>query len=634
MATSKEEPWIKVVEQVVNNPSTSAIDDSINIGGVIVAPCGPMLTKVNGTTDFLNKFTVNGAIPRNAHISLINAYYLSAITPLVIARASNSTLKGGIIISKGLQATKGYFDENNQLITKEGDFSLAIPLEDSEMAEFSYAIADCIIYHGTMPELIETANLFEVNSVDDIVAVLTTLGGVYFTDFKQSTSGSTLTLSAKMYNCGEEILHGEVSTDTEKPSSAETELTFTDIEDLPAEEDRICAFVAHEYCNADFIKFSMKKSNAKFLIEFLDGNNSGRYYVSFNPNSVDNTGTSDYADVLNNYGFNFDTIIYDSAETASAEATSPISNQTFGATPYNDTASESSICVNAALNTLQEQELYDIDGLCLFGLQTTSEGSQLVRQFAVTGADNKWFVPFGVPYIYQNRRTIANWVNGLNLPEPDPIPSSMVMGSFDKNSALLGWVTYIDTGVKYWERVVANKALNKEFAPVFKEEQGQLNMSSPMLMLKKTDRELLLKNTKPINWVCQNPRTLVYYLNQNWSWTNVDNIVQEENVCRCVWKISRDLDYLLETYFAKYNTRSTRQQVCDLIDYYFRWNIMNQEFHPEDYNVVCDTSNNPDEIIKAYKMQVLVEVSYNPSVKYITCINRAYPIGVEFSGEM
>lgn len=644
MATTKVEPFVKVSEEVVNNPTSVSVDDEIVIGGVIVSPCGPALTKVNGDADFLEKFTINGSIPRNANISLINAYYLSKVTPLVIARATNAKLYGGIIIYKpeSVGKTSGYakcyFDENNDVLKYSKEITIAnLPIQDDgSLGEFNLAVEDIIMYSGTMPELTETVNLYNVSTVDDLIAVLTNLGGFYFENFEVDKDGGSITVTC--YSQQSSILIGEVSTSTEENSVSNvsdvepTELTLDDT--IPSESLWIFSMIGNEYSNADYIKFNFKKSGSRFLLELLDDTNEGRYYISFDPEHTDSTGTSDYADTLNEMDLNFTTVVYSNAKENSEEFSLKLENISFGESSYNDAASANSINVNNALDSLTTQELYDIDGLSLFGLQTTADGAQITKQFAVVGQDNKWLVPIGVPYVYTNRRTIANWVESLGLPEPNPMPSTIVLGSFDKDIATLGWTTYIDAGVKYWERVVTNANNGNKFAPVFKDTYGSMNMANPVVLLQKEDRDLLLSRNKPINWICKNNRTGNYYLNQNWTYTKDDNVCEEENIVRTIWKISRDLDTILENFFAMYNTRSTRQSVSDLVDYYFRWNVMNKNFAPSEYQCICDNSNNPDSVIRDHRMNVLVEVRYFGSIKYISCINRSYPVGVDFSGEM
>ena len=99
------EPYVKVRENIRDTPNLLDVNGSSNIGGVIVSPAGPRLAKVNGPDDFLSKYTKDGSIPRNAHISLVNAYYLSFATGLVISRSMNTQSTQGLIFSTGSKIT-------------------------------------------------------------------------------------------------------------------------------------------------------------------------------------------------------------------------------------------------------------------------------------------------------------------------------------------------------------------------------------------------------------------------------------------------------------------------------------------------------------------------------------------------
>lgn len=93
---SIEEPRVKVSEIIRDFPVQLNITGETNIGGVIVAPTGPRLAFISGPQDFLDNYTVDGNVPRNADITFLNAYYLSYSAGLVIARSMNTTAVGGM----------------------------------------------------------------------------------------------------------------------------------------------------------------------------------------------------------------------------------------------------------------------------------------------------------------------------------------------------------------------------------------------------------------------------------------------------------------------------------------------------------------------------------------------------------
>jgi len=90
------EPYVKVTERIHDTPDLLNIDGSTNVAGVIVAPNGPRMSYVAGPKDFLEKYTVDGEIPRNADVTFINAYYLSFSAGLVICRSMNTTAVEGL----------------------------------------------------------------------------------------------------------------------------------------------------------------------------------------------------------------------------------------------------------------------------------------------------------------------------------------------------------------------------------------------------------------------------------------------------------------------------------------------------------------------------------------------------------
>lgn len=102
-----KEPYVKVTEQIIDYPSVSNIDDSSLMAGVINAPCGPDHALIQGPRQFLDTFTVNGSIPRDADVTLINAYFCSFFAPILLKRVWNSDDNGKVPIIGGDLSTTG-----------------------------------------------------------------------------------------------------------------------------------------------------------------------------------------------------------------------------------------------------------------------------------------------------------------------------------------------------------------------------------------------------------------------------------------------------------------------------------------------------------------------------------------------
>lgn len=392
------------------------------------------------------------------------------------------------------------------------------------------------------------------------------------------------------------------------------------------------------------VKINVNRDNLStykvFTISFKGINDSedewADYNVSFDERAVNRiTGSQLYINYLNTLNLDYTLTLYDTYDDGTSKDLYALTEdiqvkdltEQFGAGMIDLEACKEYPNINQALDTLAEQEIYTIDGLCAFGYTNM----QSVIRYQNVGYNNKWFCPIGCPRTETNRRTIAAYFNNLGITDNE-MPAGIALGPFDRNQSLTEWVNYIDPSCLYWARVVGNKALRAEFAPVFKETYGNLAYTNPVTLLKKSEREWLLNgNARPINWAVYNERTGVYYLNQNYTFQIAENVVQEENVVRQVWKISRDLKRILDQFISYYNTEATRNKVEEVIDEYFTWNIMNQNFAPEAYTRQCDRDNNTDEIIRANKLAVNVRVRYYGSIKFIEVLNYVYPIGIDFN---
>lgn len=653
----RDESYVDVQEQVVENPPSADIDTSLNIGGVIIAPTGPRFAQVTGQKEFLKLFTKNGTIPRDADISLINAYYLLQSTAMVLARAENTQLRGGILVMKGGSVINPVlFDDNNSIVNYKKD---GITVTFPNWTGWCMIFGDLLLYCGEMPNIIDTSayTLTKVSTAQEFIAALSTLGDVYFDTV--SVAGDNIHPTSISFNM--KFVTNETSfyynttasTDVSKlPTTASgtgkdaskgdgyTQIVPEAINSQIVEDNILFGIISDYVTTSNLFKIKLQKVSDDVMrlriISSHDSSEVGTYYdFSLKKDTKDENGQNIYIDYLNDLDLSL--TFYNPNEIDNTNTPTVTNDIEFGGSSvFNEKTSKTLPHITSALTALEDQEVYSIDGLCLLGLQTTPTiGQQIARLFAIEGPKHKWACPVGVPKTYKNRRSIFGWAESLGLPEPDPVPGVIMMGPFDKNTSLVGWNVYIDPGCKYWERIKANQSLGREFAPVFHEDYGSMNMTSPCVELGKTDRNILLNRRKAINWIVRNEQTKVFYLNQNWSWQESrNNVLEEENIVRQMWKISRDVDPILAKFFAHFNNRSTRQQAYDLVDYYMEWNIMNKEFAPLEYRITCDRTNNTDENIRNHWINMLIEVRYQGSIKWAKVINRAYPLGIDFTNVM
>lgn len=295
---------------------------------------------------------------------------------------------------------------------------------------------------------------------------------------------------------------------------------------------------------------------------------------------------------------------------------------TFGDSGLSLAASKSTNCLISALYELEDQEQYDIENIAPFGMTDLT----FIKNYILVGKNNDWFSPFDIPYNKTNANSIKSYC--LNV---DPTSNTMGGGPFDKNTGLTGWLNYIAWTTLYYTKVYNNRAQRKEFAPVFDITNGILDYTNPVYMLGKEDRKKLLNFKCPVNFVVYDMKHSCYYSNDNRTYQPEINIVSEEQNRRIVNKIKKDLKRLMGRFKGRYNTVTTRNDVISQIDLYFQSEIYSQEYAPNKHNIICDETNNTDDIIAANKLAVTVQVQLYNAIKFIDVLVDVFPLNVDFN---
>jgi hypothetical protein len=275
-----------------------------------------------------------------------------------------------------------------------------------------------------------------------------------------------------------------------------------------------------------------------------------------------------------------------------------------------------------ALYVLQDQELYDIEYLSSFGYTNLN----FIKNYTLVGRANDWFTPVDIPYDRTNQNSIKGYF--LNV---DNSSNVLAVGPFDKNTGLTGWMFPIAGSTLYYTKVFNNRAAGKEFAPVFDITNGVLDYTQPYYLLGKEDRTALLNFKCPVNFAVFNQRSNVYYFNDNRTHQSDVNIVSEEQNRRMVNKIKKDCKRLMQSFKGRLNTAKTRMDVESVLRYYFQTNIMVGEYKPNEFEIICNESNNPVQVINANKLGVTVRVRLENAIKFIDVLVDVFPLGVDFN---
>jgi hypothetical protein len=627
MAEIKIEPYVRVSEVIKKATNITGIGGDINIGGVIVSDFGPRLAYIKGPDQFLKTYTSDGVtIPRGADISFINAYYLSYSAPLVLVRSMNTQATSGVVVlkdsSNNIIAEKVLLEEGNILDTKE-TFSLKIT---SDATKWVIEINGTTFYQLLDDTAVPPAGdkLHECSSIEEMVAEIS----------KWDDYEVVMSESSGVYDF---IVYHRVLGDTNEFEIGATDgLTLTPSTIVPATPGNAITAGTHLF------RLILKRPDSSDSHEFkIDPHSSGTsdsaagfdpdllfdmtvdgdiYPVSLYPDAVDENGANCYIDNLtsiSNLDFTVEVV------TENEEITSSIGPIDFGDSGLDNDLSRNPAYLMAALSDLEDQTLYDIEAIAPFGITNP----QFVLRYLYVGQTNKWFAPFDVPYTATNAKAIEMYMRSITHNSSN----AYAIGPFDKNVSLTGWRNYIAASTLYWERVMANKSQNREFAPVFDQETGVIELTNPVKMLGKEDREYLLNLSKPVNYAIFDQRTNIYYINDNYTYQSEIDIMSEEMNRRMVNKLNKGIHRLMQRFKAKVNTVSTRNNVVHLIKYYIDNTFMTQEFKPEAYEIICDESNNTPDIIRANQLKVTVRVRLYNSIKYIEVLNEVYPIGVDFN---
>lgn len=204
------------------------------------------------------------------------------------------------------------------------------------------------------------------------------------------------------------------------------------------------------------------------------------------------------------------------------------------------------------------------------------------------------------------------------------------LAPWDYDNGTTGFTFGVSPSTLYWEVIGSNRRNNHEFAAAFGQTRGIISPVNLSKEFKATERRLLL--TKKINTVFHDLYIDRYYINDNVTATEEDNVLKEECNARFQIRISKAIPLLLNQFKGRQNTATTRKDVKYAIDYWFTSVVASYGDTVLGHLVTCDESNNTDADVRANILNVKVEVRYANSVKYIEVLNIAYPVGIDFEG--
>lgn len=208
---------------------------------------------------------------------------------------------------------------------------------------------------------------------------------------------------------------------------------------------------------------------------------------------------------------------------------------------------------------------------------------------------------------------------------------SSIFGNWYKDSTIGEFTAWLAPSTAVLEKAYINRLAGMEFAPLFWKTNGRLSItgSNGSALRSKFDSEAdrteLLQSQ--INIIKYDNRTGVYYINDQYTMQTTDSDLSDWNNVRMISVLSHVMDSTMDQFIAQFNDQATREQVVRVATTNINTRMVaGQSYTMNDFKVVCDTSNNTVDIIKARKLVVDVYVKFTPGIRWVLVYQRVVPL--------
>lgn len=219
---------------------------------------------------------------------------------------------------------------------------------------------------------------------------------------------------------------------------------------------------------------------------------------------------------------------------------------------------------------------------------------------------------------YRNNTGIDHWEGKCAV----PLTIDTTIGSF---------LTYTSPMLGYLERIYLNKNTGKEFAPVFGITNGVCNYT-PKYTYEEVEEEREKLLNSQINTVIWDEARQLAYFNLDLTMQKSDTTLSDGNCVRMINASAHICDYNMQQFIGQFNTVDTRRVVTSTLEYALEQRLMtNQAYTPVEVKVVCNETNNTNEIIERRELVVDVYFRLQNGIRYIHVYQRVYSIGTDLS---
>jgi len=199
-----------------------------------------------------------------------------------------------------------------------------------------------------------------------------------------------------------------------------------------------------------------------------------------------------------------------------------------------------------------------------------------------------------------------------------------------KDTTIGEFTALINKHVNLIERIITNKRAGMEFAPTFHKLNGVVSGTCTLYFNKKSDRESLLSNQ--INVVNKDLRNNTeFYIQAFTAQTKLSDLTELHNAMM-VNAGAHQLDTILDQFIGQFNTADTRSTVVSASTSALNKRLFaNQQYHPNEIKVVCDSTNNSEEDIESHTLYTDLYYKFEQSIWYVEAWQKVVSLSKDLS---
>lgn len=648
-------------------------------GVVIDSKVGPIKpTLITTPRQFLEVYTINKTISKGDHPSLLNAYYLSRFTDLVVTRATDSQVYplipiGGssgnttttVVLPNGYHATRIetivpdvrenpgdykslflqidnvlFYGKNQMNPFASGD---GVQIDGTATAEVKATTPEALLLNnlGTIDDYLTIELSQPLTFYDEVGGIITINQDVYPEIVSHFAGGglaekSYLNVSLNANKNGFIILSSDDSylgsswfQPVVDPQDA-LDVNVYNVSYL-AEINPLGLLAPYfiGYTNVGTVNtvttwFSDVTAEVvagetfyNWNLNFIDPINGSQVYkVSDNPDAVDNQGNPIYYTWISEFRPEIIFIKNDLVTTPPVDGIRPGAPNLGRSQYYIDSRSTPARLIQSAAYALTAFEEYEDYRIQLY----TDAGwyhPSIAKGFENIAAIKYGLTCVGIDPTMKDVNLIKNYsakYNGFY---------SIIHANAGKDTSVVGFQIPVSPSCYYIETVAKNSTRNATYAPVFSKVNGTISESNLFHTYNKTQRDILSKAR--VNVLMHDKTDGIAYINNNLLTTTSGSLIDEDQSIRIINDIRYDLDSIMKNFYSLFNTAETRTAVEAAIESYFNSVIMPQSYTISAFNVVCTEVNNTEATIQNNELKVEVAIKLNHSIKYITILTNVVP---------